>query len=338
MGWIRAEMRATAKMRTLVLLGLLAGCERIPSIYQCGGSQQCEPGFCEANGFCSFVDSQCASGRRYGNHAGPEFADLCVVETMQDGGLPDVRITPVRDASNESGREAAADATAAGTDASREAGIDATVDCDDHNPCTTDSFDLSAGCQHVPAGADIMCRAAMSPCQADAYCTGTSTTCPANPALTVATPVLAFDASPVSGNVCSLPNAIGQDGQVVGLDDATANSDGFIDSVDVTGCVGVDFGHIANFDPVTVRAGTVAMACTYGCTGAQCGTGHSMQVFRGTVAGTYRHFSTVNLTSQSLTDYVSSFGEMVRYVVVCRSAWSLDRDDVVVDSIAGTCN
>lgn len=39
-------------------------------------------GFCEPNGYCSFPDEECASGRRYGQMAPAEFAGVCVGESM----------------------------------------------------------------------------------------------------------------------------------------------------------------------------------------------------------------------------------------------------------------
>jgi hypothetical protein len=78
-----------------------AGCLKRPS-FQCAIADECGTGgACEADGFCSFADGACASGRRYGEHSGPN-AGQCVGEIgpnpdgpgpdmEPDGPLPDAR-------------------------------------------------------------------------------------------------------------------------------------------------------------------------------------------------------------------------------------------------------
>jgi hypothetical protein len=65
-------------MRTRVIAILaavvVAGCSPRQEAFICSGnpSSACGPtGACEANGFCSFPDSTCSSGRRYGDLGGP---------------------------------------------------------------------------------------------------------------------------------------------------------------------------------------------------------------------------------------------------------------------------
>lgn len=71
-----------------LVLGLsLGGC---PSgAFNCTHDSQCEgvgaSGQCEANGYCSFSDDTCPGGRRYGEHAGIEFADECVEPDVLSG-------------------------------------------------------------------------------------------------------------------------------------------------------------------------------------------------------------------------------------------------------------
>jgi hypothetical protein len=67
----------------LILAGALAassGCIRAGA-FACETDTECtrngEPGTCEANGLCSFGDATCASGRRFGEHAGG-YSDRCV--------------------------------------------------------------------------------------------------------------------------------------------------------------------------------------------------------------------------------------------------------------------
>ena len=41
-------------------------------------------GTCEPNGFCSFPDTDCPSGSRYGEHAGAGLANTCVEPVTAD--------------------------------------------------------------------------------------------------------------------------------------------------------------------------------------------------------------------------------------------------------------
>lgn len=67
----------------LAVLSLLFGCQSSDS-FGCSEDGQCESagitGMCEANGYCSFLDDTCASGRRYGDLAGGGLAAVCVQE------------------------------------------------------------------------------------------------------------------------------------------------------------------------------------------------------------------------------------------------------------------
>jgi hypothetical protein len=52
---------------------------------QCGGAES--PGVCIEPGYCAFSDPDCASGLRFGAHAGKGFANTCVeLETAHDTG------------------------------------------------------------------------------------------------------------------------------------------------------------------------------------------------------------------------------------------------------------
>lgn len=64
-------------LATVLGLAAVAGCGT-PSFAcdrdgDCGAQGQCEP-----TGYCSFVDTACASGRRYGRHAPAALAEVCV--------------------------------------------------------------------------------------------------------------------------------------------------------------------------------------------------------------------------------------------------------------------
>jgi len=63
------------------------------SPYHCSSAGQCvadaRAGSCEPTGFCSFADTSCGSGRRYGAHAGDGLGGLCVDDNRPDGGASD---------------------------------------------------------------------------------------------------------------------------------------------------------------------------------------------------------------------------------------------------------
>ncbi|HWB76053.1 MAG TPA: DUF2341 domain-containing protein [Nannocystaceae bacterium] len=54
--------------------------------FACMGDGECRDGgvdgTCEADGWCSFPDASCPSGRRYGGHAPSELANTCVVDDV----------------------------------------------------------------------------------------------------------------------------------------------------------------------------------------------------------------------------------------------------------------
>ena len=68
----------------MALLIAQAGC--VTSVYSCQDDDQCPSGFCEASGFCSFVDDGCESGRRYGAFAGDGLGGTCVSEVATTDG------------------------------------------------------------------------------------------------------------------------------------------------------------------------------------------------------------------------------------------------------------
>jgi len=79
-------------MRTLLLLVLIAsaGCLR-KTEFRCETDADCTGtgGICEVTKFCSFADSSCAMGQRYGDYAGT-FSNKCVGDVpMDDAGVDD---------------------------------------------------------------------------------------------------------------------------------------------------------------------------------------------------------------------------------------------------------
>jgi hypothetical protein len=79
-------------MRALLLFTMVlaaAGCLRTTE-FKCATDSECGTnGACESTGYCSFVDQDCASGRRYGDFSGT-YSQKCVGDSMlPDGGMPD---------------------------------------------------------------------------------------------------------------------------------------------------------------------------------------------------------------------------------------------------------
>lgn len=85
-------MRPVA-IAVVVLAAALPGCIQQTG-YICAADAECvrggETGRCELTGACSFEDSSCAGGRRYGESSRGELAGQCV-DGGQDGGEPDAR-------------------------------------------------------------------------------------------------------------------------------------------------------------------------------------------------------------------------------------------------------
>jgi hypothetical protein len=85
-------------MRTCLLVVAALAAAAIPlssclrsTQYQCNSATECArtggPGYCEATGYCSFDDTTCDSGRRYGDLSGP-FAGQCVdLDLPDDAGV-----------------------------------------------------------------------------------------------------------------------------------------------------------------------------------------------------------------------------------------------------------
>jgi hypothetical protein len=76
------------RVLALLLLASTAGCLRSTE-FKCATDTDCSASgaVCEATGYCSFTDSSCAMGRRYGDFSG-SYSKQCVGEQMMmpDGG------------------------------------------------------------------------------------------------------------------------------------------------------------------------------------------------------------------------------------------------------------
>jgi hypothetical protein len=73
---------------------VVAACGQ-PSAYHCTTSAEClehgAQGTCELQGFCSFPDATCPSGRRFEQNAGDMLGGQCATGLPPDGGPPDAR-------------------------------------------------------------------------------------------------------------------------------------------------------------------------------------------------------------------------------------------------------
>lgn len=81
-------MRWLAGLATCATIAV-AGCSPFGGgSFACADNTECSnnasAGFCESTGFCSFADSDCTSGRRYGDLAGNGLAGVCVGEEPND--------------------------------------------------------------------------------------------------------------------------------------------------------------------------------------------------------------------------------------------------------------
>src|SRR4051812_26706107 len=70
------------RVRRLCIATILVLSCRVGSTYYCDSDPQCllgdARGRCESTGYCSFADSDCSSGRRYGRWAPSSLASACV--------------------------------------------------------------------------------------------------------------------------------------------------------------------------------------------------------------------------------------------------------------------
>ena len=160
----------------------------------------------------------------------------------------------------------------------------------------------------------------------------------------VITPIRLINVSPMDATTaCNIDNAGSLDGQVTGLDLHSTTDIGCAVLDDriawVCGCVAADFGAEFEVDQLQLRMGATADACGTACSDGACDTGHEVALFAGhLIDQEFAVAEYVELTSgRAMSDYVVDAQHTIRYVIVCREAWGLGRDDVVVDAIAATC-
>ena len=134
--------------RAAALVLVLAAASCWDTSYHCTRDDECvlggAAGRCEAIGRCSLPSDSCASGRAWAPHS--PSAGSCVPD---DGSAPDLGMPATCGNGMLDGDEACDPAVVAPN-----AGVcPVAADCDDHNPCTTDSVagsaaDCSAHCTH----------------------------------------------------------------------------------------------------------------------------------------------------------------------------------------------
>lgn len=94
---MRSALVLAGVLATCGLLGGIVGCLSKPR-FECAGAGEClngaVQGTCEADGYCSFPDSSCPSGQRYGELSGPQ-AGECVA--VPPDGPPDAYVHDARE-------------------------------------------------------------------------------------------------------------------------------------------------------------------------------------------------------------------------------------------------
>lgn len=135
-------------------------------MFECQSDAQCEGGHCERDGWCSFPDDACPSGRRYGGLAGDGLAGTCVpVDPTATGGTEDasggpsstsVTTASTSDPTSAPTSDPTTDPTTGSSDDDRppscgDGTVDADEDCDDGNMADGDGCD--ADC--TPSGETI---------------------------------------------------------------------------------------------------------------------------------------------------------------------------------------
>lgn len=135
---------------------------------------------------------------------------------------------------------------------------------------------------------------------------------------------------------CNPGNVLVTDDKGTGLDVLDYGRFVTLDRQAVTGCIGVEFG--TQLKSVTVRMRAVGNACGRNCGAGECGQGRYATALHGATLDTLESIGTsITVTADYATYPVQTMPED-RIVVICRPAYSADKDDIEVDSIVGGCN
>lgn len=155
----------------------IAGSCGAPDTFLCETDIECGEGQCELNGFCSFEDGSCESGRRYGEHAG-QVSGNCVA----GDGTGTTEATPSDSTSDDLG-----DSTTTGPDTGTtlslaDSGSTADADSgpsgassDDSSSTASDGYDSSDGSGSSSGGPPM--DHPYQDCQADDECPAPGSLC-----------------------------------------------------------------------------------------------------------------------------------------------------------------
>jgi hypothetical protein len=148
--------------------------------------------------------------------------------------------------------------------------------------------------------------------------------------------IVAFDATPTGAKAtaCGIANALVADGQVTGLDADDYGGTVLLAGRDTHACVGVEFE--APVKTVYVRVAAGPNACGRPCLGTECGDGDYAEVFTAPARGGYQFLRSLT-TGPALAEQSLPVPSTTRVVLVCRGGWSMEKDDVLVDSITAAC-
>jgi hypothetical protein len=143
----------------------------------------------------------------------------------------------------------------------------------------------------------------------------------------------------VSTDACSVDSLLVMDGLTAGVDrDPTAPCASTWDPNGSCGCVTADLGSSYQVRAVTMWVAPVTQACGTACMGIDCGTGHVFSAFIGTDLGAIPQMVGSTLaTSTALSPFSYDVSQPVRYITLCRQAFSTTRDDFAIDYIEATC-
>lgn len=108
-------MRGTAQVWFVALAASAVHCGDAGE-FVCEANTQCvsgeTQGVCEVSGYCSFADSMCPSGQRYGSQAPAHLAKTCVPSSVAEGGTGSTSSKPTEAESGEAGTTFGLDDTA----------------------------------------------------------------------------------------------------------------------------------------------------------------------------------------------------------------------------------
>ena len=158
----------------------------------------------------------------------------------------------------------------------------------------------------------------------------------------VLTPVDVVNPLPELGPVCNLEGALEPGGAVAGIDRGLGVTPvDMVDGYQGSGCIAIDFGAVRTIGSFTVSMQSLDDACGQACDPNDatygCGHGEEFNSFAAEQLGTYTLVAGYVDVTATLTEYVLTFGEPARYLVLCRASYTATGSDLGVDSATATC-